>query len=427
MSRGGVAAALFLFAAAAVAQSPAKASAVKPAPAKAPAAIGCVDCHLALDDARVTPPAKLFSDDVHARAGFTCAFCHGGDASAQDQDVAHDKKKGFIGKPSPRDIPALCGKCHSDAATMKQFNPSLRVDQLSEYKTSGHGKKLAEGDTRVAQCASCHGAHGVQQVKDSRSPVSPRRVAETCNTCHGDKALMASYKLPADAYAKWKKSVHYQVRIEKGDLSAPTCNSCHGNHGAAPPEVGSVANVCGTCHSVFADKFKVSPHWEAFKELGLPGCVTCHENHEIVKPTEAFFAEGEQGKCASCHEPASAGGKAAAAMRADLSSLASEIRTAREKVEHAAEAGMEVSKIRFELSKADDSLTTTRTDVHLFQVAAVHTTASSGLTVARAATKAADRALAERDYRRKGLFVSFGVILVAIAALVLKIKDLGPR
>lgn len=429
MRRATLAAGVLLLAAAAAAQSPAPKAASKGAPAKAsaPASIGCVDCHLALDDARITPPAKLFSDDVHARSGFTCAFCHGGDAAAQDQEIAHDKKKGFIGKPSPRDIPALCGKCHSDAATMKHFNPSLRIDQLSEYRTSGHGKKLAQGDTHVAQCASCHGAHGIQQVKDSRSPISPRRVAETCNTCHGDKALMAAYKLPADVYAKWKKSVHYQVRVEKGDLSAPTCNSCHGNHGAAPPEVGSVANVCGTCHAVFAEKFKISPHWEPFKEMGLPGCVTCHENHEIVRPTEAFFAEGEQGKCGSCHEPSSAGGKAAAAMRADLTSLSGEIRSAREKVERAAEAGMEVSKIQFELSKADDALTTARTDVHRFQVAAVHTSAASGLAVARAATKAADRALAERDYRRKGLFISFGIIVVAIAALLLKIRDLGPR
>ena len=97
---------------------------------------------------------------------------------------------------------------------------------------------------------SCHGAHGIQPVKDSRSPVSTRRVAETCNKCHGDAALMAGYKLPSDVYAKWKKSVHYAARTEKGDLSAPTCNSCHGNHGAAPPEVGSVVNVCGTCHVV---------------------------------------------------------------------------------------------------------------------------------------------------------------------------------
>ena len=89
---------------------------------------------------------------------------------------------------------------------------------------------------------------------------------------------------------------------------------------------------------------------------------------------------------------------------------------------------MEVSRTRFELSKADDSLTTARTDVHRFQVAAVHTSASAGLAVARSAGKAADRALAERDFRRKGLFISLGLILVAIAALVLKIRTLpgGP-
>jgi hypothetical protein len=422
---------------AAVAATPAQAPAGTPAaaPAAAPAAgkatpprsIGCVDCHLALDDARITPPAKLFADDIHARSGFTCAFCHGGDATAEDQEKAHDKKKGFIGKPSPKDIPGICARCHSDAALMKQFNPSLRVDQLSEYRTSGHGKALAKGDTRVAQCASCHGAHGIQPVKDSRSPVSTRRVAETCNTCHGDAALMANYKIPADVYAKWKKSVHYQARVEKGDLSAPTCNSCHGNHGAAPPEVGSVANVCGTCHTVFAEKFKASPHSAAFQELGLPGCVTCHENHEIVRPTEAFFAEGDEGKCSSCHDATSAGGKAAAAMRADLVALDSEIRSAREKLDRASEAGMEVSRTRFELSKADDSLTQARTNVHLFQVAAVHSTATEGLAVARSAGKAADRALAERDYRRKGLFVSLGFILLAVFGLILKIRTLPPR
>ena len=388
----------------------------------------CVECHLALDDARISPPAKAFADDIHAKAGFTCAFCHGGDATKEDQELAHDKKKGFIGKPSPRDIPGICAKCHSDAATMKHFNPSLRTDQLSEYRTSVHGKKLlTEGDTRVAQCASCHGAHGIQTVKDSRSPVSPTRVAQTCNRCHGDAALMGAYKLPADVYAKYSRSVHYQTRVVKGDLSAPTCNSCHGNHGAAPPEVGSVANVCGTCHAVFAEKFKVSPHWEAFKELSLPGCVTCHENHEIVRPSEAFLSEGSQGKCASCHERDSAGGKAASAMRNDLIRLSREIRSAHEELSRAEEAGMEVSRIRFELSKADDALTKARTDIHLFQLAAVRQSAGAGLAVARSARQAAGRALKELDFRRTGLFISLAVILLAIAALLMTIRDMRKR
>ncbi|HEY6930036.1 MAG TPA: cytochrome c3 family protein [Thermoanaerobaculia bacterium] len=390
----------------------------KPAPTTT-----CIDCHLALDDPSVTPPAKLFQgDDVHAKAGFTCVFCHGGDGAASDQELAHDKKKGFIGKPAPRDIPQVCGKCHSDAAVMKQFNPSLRVDQLAEYRTSGHGKKLAEGDTHVAQCASCHGAHGILPVKDSRSPVATRHIAETCKRCHGDAALMATYKLPSDVYSKYTKSVHYQARV-KGDLSAPTCNSCHGNHGAAPPEVGSVANVCGTCHATFAEQFKVSPHWEAFKELGLPGCVTCHENHEIVRPTEAFLSEGSESRCSSCHEPSSPGGKAAAEMRADLLSLATETQQARQTLERAAEAGMEVSKIRFSLSQADDALTRARASIHRFQVAAVRENAAAGLSVAKSAHQAANRALAERDYRRRGLFVSLALILATIASLLAAIRE----
>ena len=398
----------------------------KPASKAAPPS-GCLDCHLALDDERITPPAKLFADDVHGQAGFTCVFCHGGDPKAEDQEKAHDRKKGFVGKPAPRDIPGICAKCHSDAALMKQFNPSLRVDQLSEYLTSGHGKKLAQGDKRVAHCASCHGAHGIQPVKDSRSPVSTRKVAETCNRCHGDQALMAGYKLPADAYAKWKKSVHYQARVEKGDLSAPTCNSCHGNHGAAPPQVGSVVNVCGTCHATFAEQFKLSPHWEAFAELGLPGCVTCHENHEIVRPSEAFLADGPEGKCSSCHEKDSPGGKAAETMRADLLQLAGETRSARQTLERAAEAGMEVSKIRFELVTADDALTKARSSVHLFRLAAVHENAAAGLQVAQSARRAAERKLEERDYRRRGLFVSLALILIAIVALLLTIREIDRR
>ncbi|MGE5276328.1 MAG: hypothetical protein ACM3SU_04980 [Acidobacteriota bacterium] len=382
----------------------------------------CAECHLALDDPRLTPPARAVSDDVHYRAGFTCVFCHGGDGTQMDQDRAHDARKGFRGHIAPRDVPEICGKCHSDASLMKQFNPSLRVDQLAEYRSSGHGHALAKGDPTVAQCASCHGAHGILPVKDSRSPVSPHRIASTCNHCHGDAALMSAHKLPSDVYAKYSRSVHFRAR-EKGDLSAPSCNSCHGNHGAVPPEVGSVANVCGTCHVVFAEKFKLSPHWEAFKDMGLPGCVTCHENHEIVQPTDDFLGTGPSGKCTSCHEEGSAGARAAAHMRQELVRLASETRAARGTVRRAAEAGMEVSRATFDLGQADDALVRARADVHLFRPAAVTEIVASGLTVARSARAAGVKALAERDYRRRGLFVSLGLIALAVAALVFKIRD----
>ena len=397
------------------------------APANPPVSSGCIDCHLAVDDARITPPARQFAEDIHAHAGLTCAGCHGGDPRSEDQEAAHDPRKGFRGKPAPRDVPAFCGNCHADAAAMKRYDPSLRVDQLSEYRTSGHGRALAKGDEKVATCSSCHGAHGILSVKDPRSPVYPTRIAETCNHCHGDAALMAAHGLPSDVLEKYRQSVHFETLTKKGDLSAPTCNSCHGNHGAAPPQVSSVANVCGTCHAIFADQFKSSPHEAAFSELGLPACVTCHENHAIVHPTDEFLTAGPDGKCSTCHEPGSKGAAAADAMYASLKRLRTETADARARLRTEAEAGMEVSRIQFELARADEALTKARTDVHHFAPSAVDKAVAEGLAVARAAREAAGRVRSERAFRRTGLFASLGVILAAIVALAVKIRDLDRR
>ena len=253
---------------------------------------------------------------------------------------------------------------------MRRFQPSQRVDQLAEFRTSRHGQKLAQGDLRVAQCVSCHGAHGILPIKDARSPVSANQIVSTCNRCHGDAALMAIYNLPADAHAKYQRSVHARARAG-GDLSAPTCNSCHGTHGAAPPEVGSVTNVCGTCHAVFAEQFKLSPHWEAFAELGQPGCVTCHGNHEILEAGDELLATGERGVCESCHEAGSTGANAAKTMHESLGGLHREIAAARGTIQRAREAGMEVSRLEFDLVQAEDALTRARADVHLARLSAV--------------------------------------------------------
>jgi len=399
-----------------------------PVPIPAAPVNKCLECHLSMGDETVTPPAEAFQkEDVHAKAGFTCANCHGGDPTQEDMDAAHDPKKGFIGKPTHQQIPQLCAKCHSDAAFMKRFDPSLRVDELSEYKTSKHGQMLAKGDTHVAECASCHGAHGILPVKDSRSPVYPTRVAKTCNTCHGDAALMTSYHLPSDVYSKWMKSVHAHAMFEKGDLSAPTCNSCHGNHGAAPPAVSSVANVCGTCHSVFAEKFRQSAHSRAFAEMGLPGCVTCHGNHDIEKPSEAFLGTGPEGKCGSCHEKGDRCDVATVAMHKDLTELRDQIAAAHAILDTASEAGMEVSKQKFDLTNAEQSLTKARTDVHLLQLAAVRKDVVEGIKVAQAAEAAGHRAMAERDFRRRGLLVSLFLILASIGFLLLKIRHSKKR
>ena len=52
-------------------------------------------CHRALED----PVARLFARDIHAAKGISCAGCHGGDATAEDPDVAMSHAAGFLGVP----------------------------------------------------------------------------------------------------------------------------------------------------------------------------------------------------------------------------------------------------------------------------------------------------------------------------------------
>lgn len=88
---------------------------------------------------------------------------------------------------------------------------------------------------------------------------------------------------------------------------------------------------------------------------------------------------------------------------------------------------MEVSKAQFDLSRADEVLTKARADVHYFQPYSVQQAVSGGLTVARTARAEAARLSREREFRRKGLFLSLALIGFAIVGLVVKIRDLDRR
>lgn len=313
--------------------------------AEPPKPTSCVACHGNPDlwDAKALRVVEGFREDVHAEAGLSCQDCHGGNPDpslADDGAAAMDKAykpNPFRGATERRAVPAACGRCHSDPAYMKRFNPSQRIDQEKEYWTSRHGRALLHGDAGVATCVDCHGVHGILGPGNPRSPVYPTKVAETCRVCHEDTKRMAGRllpdgrRLPVDQYAHWRQSVHARALLEKGDLSAPSCNKCHGNHGATPPGVDSIALVCGQCHGREAQLFRASPKRAGFEEhgsllaqAGAKGCAACHEapappaklgqghvlsecaschgNHGVVRPTVALLAPLPATPCAFCHE-----------------------------------------------------------------------------------------------------------------------------
>ncbi|HZP43658.1 MAG TPA: cytochrome c3 family protein [Candidatus Binatia bacterium] len=383
----------------------------------------CVQCHGMLP-APLGTPVEGMRTDVHAKAGLSCADCHGGDPG-DTSDGAMSKAKGFVGKPSAADVPAFCGRCHADENVMRRWNPHLPTDQLAQYRTSVHGKRLAEGDDRVATCVSCHGVHGILPVGDARSPVHKTNVATTCARCHADAEHMKGYDIPTDQLAKWEKSVHGELLLVQREMAAPTCNDCHGNHGAFPPGADSVAAVCGQCHVSNKDFFLASPHRPAFERLGLPECVTCHQNHLVSRTSDAMLGNTPPAVCTGCHAPDSKGFAAAGRMRAAVDGLRTANEHAEASLATAAAAGMEVSEAEFAFRAAREALVAARTRVHTFDPAAVEKVAADGVRVARAADEAGAAALVQRARRRWMALIPLAAIGLVGVLVYGKIRALG--
>ncbi len=378
----------------------------------------CIACHLGLKDPRLSEPARDFPKDIHAQKGFGCLDCHGAPPGGGPLDPA----KGFLHAPARKDIPALCGRCHSDAAFMKKYNPSLRVDQVQEYWTSDHGRRLKEfNDPDVATCADCHHIHRIRPPSDPTANTYPLNVPATCGRCHADPKRMAKHHLPTDQLEKYKNSVHGKLLYVKGDMSAPVCNTCHGNHGAQPPGVSSVEYVCGQCHTVMEQFFDANGHKEAFAQKDLPGCATCHGHHDIQPVSDSVLLVRQKQVCAQCHKPGDPNGEQFAAMAADLDSLTTSENRSRSLLEKAQGSGMEVSQALFDLDDVKNAFTKARSAVHSFKAETVQKEVDAGLTVTRAGLKRGQAAMQEHSYRREGLAISAAVILLLIAGIIMRI------
>jgi predicted CXXCH cytochrome family protein len=373
----------------------------------------CLDCHVQLED-ELKAPATAFSQDVHGQFGLGCQDCHGGNPASDDVEKAKDKT--FKGVPKRDRIPEFCGGCHADAAKMRGFNPSLRIDQLDQYWTSRHGQRLKAGDTKVAVCTDCHGVHGIQTAKFPKSMTFPWNIPQTCGRCHADQTLMASYNLPAGQLEDYKASVHARALVEKKDLSAPTCNDCHGNHGAFPPEAGSVGGVCRQCHPSAGELFAKSPHKKAFVEIEAGECEACHGNHKIDRPTNALLGSAEGSACVQCHEPGSKGLAAAAELRTLLDAFESGTAAAENLLNLADRKGVEVSEVRFKLQDVHTTLVSAKNLTHGLDVGELRKTIGDGEKALAEVDLAGQSALAEARSRLRGLIIAtFCLVLVAIA------------
>ncbi|MFQ5527544.1 MAG: ammonia-forming cytochrome c nitrite reductase subunit c552 [Thermoanaerobaculia bacterium] len=245
----------------------------------------CGTCH---------PESRVeVESSVHRSEGVVCTSCHGGNPDSLDTDRAH--RGNFRPLTERLEQPVGCADCHSDLEQMRPYN--LPIDQHAIYLTSQHGRAVASGDPRAAVCSDCHGFHDVRKATDPLSPVGAANVVETCSRCHADETLMSRYGIDHRVVDEYLSSIHALVLLEEGNLAAPNCTSCHGSHGPAPPGIGDVDKICGSCHVETRRAFLEGPHHQAMLDADLPECASCHSNHAIRQ----FEVAGFEALCSDCH------------------------------------------------------------------------------------------------------------------------------
>ena len=377
--------------------------------------------------------ATAFSDCVHKNE-LKCTDCHGGNPKAmRDAKKSHDPAHGYVGAPARDKIPDLCARCHSDPLAMHAYG--LKTDQLTHYKSSGHGKALARGILTVAVCTDCHGTHHIRPAHDPRAPIAPANQPKTCGRCHENKSLMGPFGLSAGVVEEFRGSVHGRALLDQGLRGAPSCADCHGSHGATPPGVSEIVEVCGHCHQNTAKHFRESPHFaskemrcdschdEQTHEYRRAGCTSCHGSHEIEEPGPEMYLGDEVGRCGHCHREADDGSQEAiAVIRDGKRSLERALRNSMESIRKAKQRGVFLDNEKVYLRESARTLVSVRPLSHSLDLNRIREQLIAGLRRQdRAQEMIEKRTVVLRD--RKLLIGALSLLLLLlITVLRMKLK-----
>jgi len=187
----------------------------------------CFSCHLVMEGMSLK-----FTNDIHYSREISCVTCHGGDANETNQNISMNASRGFKVRVTRQGVPQFCGNCHADTNFMGTYDNTLPTDQLSLYTNSVHGKLLAAGRRRSAECVDCHSVHDIRPPDEAESTVSPQHISETCAKCHA-ATLEAFAPTPHG-----KKFV---------DEKQPGCTVCHSAHATAPATDAMLTGSTSTC------------------------------------------------------------------------------------------------------------------------------------------------------------------------------------
>lgn len=220
----------------------------------------CSNCHQAI--------VGEYDRSVHARevrsgneGAPNCAFCHG-----ESHEIKVAKNPEFR-----HSVPETCGMCHDK--------------ELTEFKTSIHGKDFERGLREAPVCTDCHSAHSIDSPSRPSSTVSSAHIPDTCGRCHGDLKLMQRFGLNTNQVVTFKDSFH-GLALRSGQQSVADCASCHGYHTILPStdkrssiHPSNIAKTCGSCHPGAGTKFS----------LGRVHEVSAKDRPELIRYAQIFY------------------------------------------------------------------------------------------------------------------------------------------
>lgn len=191
-----------------------------------------------------------------------------------------------------------CLKCHAtpdwDMTLPNGDTLQLTFDETS-YKQSVHGEMM---------CLDCHSGYQLfphpKMTADNARDYS-LTFHDTCKQCHSDQ------------FDQVRDSVHEEL-LQTGNTNTPLCVDCHQPHAqsymkdmvetAGEGVYSWTSQICENCHQDQFESYTMSVHGEALLAGGnedLPGCVDCHNIHEISNPMQAKFRKDSVDMCAKCH------------------------------------------------------------------------------------------------------------------------------
>lgn len=200
----------------------------------------------------------------------------------------------------PRNVPALCARCHREGEVAAVRRHSEIPDIVSSYEMSIHGTGLYESGLVVtATCSSCHTAHKPLPPDDPESSIHPDNVADTCGNCH------------FGIEEQFKTSVHWPENSDVDDHSElPTCEGCHTSHTISRTDKAdfrlAMMDQCGRCHEEESETFFDTYHGKVSRlgDAGAAKCYDCHGTHNILPvtaPASTLSRRNILKTCAECH------------------------------------------------------------------------------------------------------------------------------